>query len=345
MRKRSIKIAITLSILFITFTIVNIKAITINSNNDLGITYSIDVNSLMFDKTNIKKNLFNSPELNGNILYKMYNKNTGWDDKWSIINNYANAINRDNIRLIKIKLNKNVNKKYDIYYRCYSSKFGWLDWAVNGQISGTTYYDIKKIEIKLCLKVDYKKNTLNTSNNYINNKMYIPVYYNQKDKRWKNIKYGFSTMGSSGCTPTSLAMAYTSILNKIVTPVEVADYLYYETNEYNNDYVGSSGLAVIYASKKYGIKYTPLKTKKELENALIRGKIVYAAMGSGKYATTKYNHAIILYGYNFGYTISNDPLKKINNDYVSINQIWEEQSKDFEDSIGGSNFYSLEEYL
>ena len=109
---------------------------------------------------------------------------------------------------------------------------------------------------------------------------YIPTYYNQKDTRWSSIRYGRSTLGSSGCAPTSMAMAFHSILEKTILPNEVADYLYYQTEEYNKYTSGTSGLGIIAAAKHYGIKVTPIKTKKELESELNNGKICNSKMES-----------------------------------------------------------------
>jgi len=117
--------------------------------------------------------------------------------------------------------------------------------------------------------------------------------------------------------------------------------LYYNTNEYNHYTVGSSGLAITYASNNYGIKYTPIKTKEELKIALLKGNIVFAAMGNGKFATEKWNHAIVLHDYSNNMTYAFDPLKIENNGWVGIDQLWNEQSKDPDDSRGGSNFYEL----
>lgn len=172
---------------------------------------------------------------------------------------------------------------------------------------------------------------------------YVPEYYNQKDSSWENIRYGFSTLGKTGCSPTSMAMAFTSILNRKITPNEVADYLYYNTNQYNKIYSGTSGKGIIYASDKYGIKHKGISTKEQLIEELNSGRIVYAAMGNGKFATLKWNHAIIIYSYNEknNTTIARDPLNRLNNGMVSIDTIWKEKSTDPDDLSGGYALYSL----
>ena len=120
----------------------------------------------------------------------------------------------------------------------------------------------------------------------------------------------------------------------------VKDYLY--TNEFNKRTAGSSGLAIIKAANHYGVKYTALKSKKQLQDSLKDGKVVFAAMGNGKFGTTSWNHAIILYKYSNNSAYALDPLVTYKNGWVSIDNLWREQSKDPDDSTGGSNFYSLE---
>ena len=175
---------------------------------------------------------------------------------------------------------------------------------------------------------------------YIKNQT-LPIYYQQTDFRWANIKFGSRTMKATGCAPTSMAMAFSAIKNNEILPKDVASYLYYHTNEYNHYTIGSSGLAIVYATDFYNIKRTPINSLEQMKISLARGKIVFAAMGNGKFATKNWNHAIILNNYQNGKTFALDPLKDSNNGWISIEQIIKEQSKDPDDSRGGSNFYML----
>ena len=170
---------------------------------------------------------------------------------------------------------------------------------------------------------------------------YIPTYYMQRDARWKDIRYGFSTMGGTGCAPTSMAMAFQSILRRQVLPTEVADFLYYHTNEFNKYTSGSSGMAIIYATSYFGIDIRGVSSLEELNKALEDGKIVFAAMANGKFATPKWNHAIVLYNYSNGNTIALDPLNTANNGWISTTQVWNERSLDPDDLRGGASFYIL----
>ena len=39
---------------------------------------------------------------------------------------------------IRIELTGKMAQMYDVYYRVHAETYGWLDWAKNGEIAGTT---------------------------------------------------------------------------------------------------------------------------------------------------------------------------------------------------------------
>lgn len=249
------------------------------------------------------------------------------------------------IQNIRMHLSGELAEKYDIYYRVHTANYGWLGWAKNDEIAGVNHYQIEALEIRLYEKDDEEKDSLPVSGHYIAQVSYKPYYYSQKDPRWNMKKIGLSTIGRSGCAPTSMAMAFQGILGKRVEPTDVAEYLYNNTWEYNRNNKGASGKAIVRAAEYYGIKRTALKTKQELIEALQNGKIVFAAMGNGHFGKLTYNHAIIIYGFQNNEAYVYDPLPDNNNNRLfSIDLLWNEQSKDPDDSSGGSNFHSLERY-
>ena len=140
-----------------------------------------------------------------------------------------------------------------------------------------------------------------------------------------------------------MAMAFTSIKERQILPTEVADYLYWKTNEYNKKDSGTSGKGIIYASQKFGIRTIPIKSRNQLIQELSSGKIVYAAMTIGRFATKKWNHAILIYDYknDMAKTIASDPLDANKNGLVSIDTIWNEKSNDPDDISGGAALYAL----
>lgn len=80
------------------------------------------------------------------------------------------------------------------------------------------------------------------------------VFYSQLDPRWKNHPYPYPsgrTIGSSGCGPTSLAIAISSVTGKKVMPVTMADWS--RANGYRVTGVGTS--RALYTSDKAEAKW------------------------------------------------------------------------------------------
>ena len=103
-------------------------------------------------------------------------------------------------------------------------------------------------------------------------------------------------------------------------------------------------MAIIYATNQYHIKREPINNVESLNSALADGKIVFAAMGNGRYATAFWNHAIIMKGYNNGTTYTIDPLNTYNNIWIDTQTVWNQRSSDRDDCTGGTYFYALESY-
>lgn len=144
--------------------------------------------------------------LDGNVIYRVYNSDDKWSDSWITDNSFAGVTGQSKpIYLIEIKLTGKLAEKYDIYYRVHSDKYGWLGWAKNGESAGATYYDMQAIQIKLYLKEDNDKNKLDTSKNYIETGFFKQngnMYYNFRNGKlatgWNTImgvKYYFNVNG------------------------------------------------------------------------------------------------------------------------------------------------------
>ena len=78
---------------------------------------------------------------------------------------------------------------------------------------------------------------------------YSTPYYNQRDDRWANTRYGYYTMASTGCVPTSLSMVFSSLTGNEVLPTTVASYLYNNTVEFNRGTEGTTGNGILVASR------------------------------------------------------------------------------------------------
>ena len=169
----------------------------------------------------------------------------------------------------------------------------------------------------------------------------MPQYY-QGDSRWGNEYYGLSTMRNTGCVPTSLAMAFSG-LGKQVKPTDVADVIYYNTNEFNKREIGTSGRGAAYAIRHYGFNYSVIQSKEQLVQALQSGRPVFAAMANGYFVKGNYyTHAVILSGYQNGKTKAMDP----DNAYTTgkwydVNNIWNQRSFEPSDTVMGGSFMMI----
>ena len=165
------------------------------------------------------------------------------------------------------------------------------------------------------------------------NTSYNTPYYNQKDERWGNTLYGGYKMGATGCVPTSLSMIISSLSGKEILSTMVADYLYYDTVEFNRVSQGTSGNGVLLASKHFGMTPTALGSVNELTNALKEGHYVSASVQMNKFSPWPFgtSHAIVLKGYSNGNTYVLDPYNAANNGWYPIDALWREQSTQYED--------------
>ncbi len=102
-----------------------------------GITVTADGNSL------------------GSITYRSYVQGSGWESSWKSAGTDSGAAGRSlRVEAIQIKLTGTMANIYDVYYRAYVEKLGWLDFAYNGASAGTVGYDyrIEGIQIILTAK-------------------------------------------------------------------------------------------------------------------------------------------------------------------------------------------------
>ena len=164
----------------------------------------------------------------------------------------------------------------------------------------------------------------------------MPQYY-QGDYRWRNKRFGIGTMAQSGCAPTSLAMVFSGLGQKVL-PTSVAEMIYNHTNEMNVRELGTSGKGVVYAINAYGYSHSVITSKEQLIAALQSGKPVFAAVGNGIFARGGLTHAIVLSGYSNGKTKAMDP-DNVNTTgrWYDVNTIWNQRSTDpYDTSIGGA---------
>lgn len=87
----------------------------------------------------------------GHIIYNTYSSSDNFRDNDSY-DGEISGNKKDKIYGIKIGLTDELAKDYEVYYRTYNKKDGWLDYTSNYNISGDNGVDIEKIQIKVLEK-------------------------------------------------------------------------------------------------------------------------------------------------------------------------------------------------
>ncbi|GAJ61478.1 GBS Bsp-like repeat-containing protein [Streptococcus parauberis] len=181
--------------------------------------------------------------------------------------------------------------------------------------------------------------------NYILNASYDIPYYNQKDPRWGNKTYGYYTMGASGCVPTSLAMIFSSLSGKAVLPPQVADFLYYSTNDFNKSEIGTTTTGLLKAVSHFGYQSTNLITQTDLISALKAGFHVAGAIQYNKFVGNG-SHEMVYKGYQNGNTYVYDPYTQRYCGWYPVANLWNERSTFTSDNLGVSApFFKITNYI
>ena len=145
-------------------------------------------------------------KISGDILYKSYVDKDGWEENYRKSGELSGTIGEGKgIQLLRIKLSKDLEKKYDVFYRVHSDIYGWFDWAKNDEITGADCFDIQAVEIRLYLKIDTRSSSLPTKRKHIetgfyqeNGYTYYKDKYGNQARDWIHImdkKYFFNSLG------------------------------------------------------------------------------------------------------------------------------------------------------
>lgn len=145
-----------------------------------------------------------------------------------------------------------------------------------------------------------------------------PVIYYQTDPRWKNIKYAVkgesSTIGGSGCGPSSMAMVLATWADKNVTPqTECAWALSHGYKCLNS---GTFYSYFVPAAKRYGLTCTQLNGASiygnansayhaQAKQAIDNNHLVIACMGKGNW--TRSGHYVVVWKIQGNVIYINDP--------------------------------------
>lgn len=167
-------------------------------------------------------------------------------------------------------------------------------------------------------------------------------YYNQRDGAWAGY-YGNNTFASTGCVPTSLAMVFTELARRGVTPTEVANYLYNNTNYYNKYFSGTSANGIVSATRAFGFVPTHLDSQNAIAEALQAGHYVVGAVQNNKFSPwgPQYSHEVVMRGYSNGNTYVYDPYNRANIGWYPVANLWVERSGDKDDNALGVPFFKI----
>lgn len=117
-------------------------------------------------------------------------------------------------------------------------------------------------------------------------------FFHQRDQRWANQSYAGENIAAAGCGPTAVAIAVSSLLDREVTPAEVARWS--EENGYAAYNNGSYHSLIPAAAAHYGLAVTSGNDTTVLKAALAEGSLAIAIMGPGAFTPT--GHFIVLRG-------------------------------------------------
>lgn len=106
-----------------------------------------------------------------------------------------------------------------------------------------------------------------------------PTYYSQKDPAWAYTYVGISNMYSTGCFPSSAAMALNTQRGTSYNPLSLAREFHY--NHYMNyGGAGTSAQAVIYLNNRYDGRFFGITSKGQLAEELRRGNMGVINVGT-----------------------------------------------------------------
>jgi hypothetical protein len=118
--------------------------------------------------------------------------------------------------------------------------------------------------------------------------------YSQTDPVWKDRPYSTSTIGTSGCGPSAMAMIITALTGQKVTPVETAEYAA-EQGMYVKDQGSKWEIGSVLA-KKWGLQAKNIGVNQEaIAKTLQAGGLVITA-GKGAKPFTSGGHFIVIRG-------------------------------------------------
>ena len=160
-----------------------------------------------------------------------------------------------------------------------------------------------------------------------------PVYFSQLNSRWSRVPLNNSTVGVSGCVPTSLAMIFKGSYGMNVDPGTAA----IRANGISHQSFGLSGKDLLNTVKAYGRSVEQISSQNRAITLLKSGYplVFYINVGIG--------HAVVVYGYNNGTVNVFDPYNRqfYPSGRASLTSIWNKPSADPMDWDAGRPVFAV----
>ena len=159
-----------------------------------------------------------------------------------------------------------------------------------------------------------------------------PTYFSQLDGRWASNTFNGSTIGPSGCVPTSLAMILNGCYNMNVLLPDVAKTM----EKYTHRAIGASGRDIINTANAYGRNVEQISSQQRAIELLKSGisLIMLEDVGIG--------HAVVVTGYDNGSVEVLDPFNhSFYNGRYDFSYLWATPSKDAMDWDAGRPVFAI----
>lgn len=226
----------------------------------------------------------------------------------------------------------------------------WYDFKQDGSLSvgfvnvgnSAKYYDNLGRRVTGTFTID-KVTYTTDGNGFITKASWNGVsYYCQNDGNWAWNVVGGYYFGGSGCVPTTATMIVNTLNGTHYTPYEIGRMLH-DAGLYNYGDLGAGGDVWIYVANKYQLSYKNNLDVNSAKQELLKGNMVAAAVGGGKYCPWPgATHEILLFGLDSdGYTTVYDPYTSTRNGRVHISEVFNHPSWDKLDKLNGGPFFSL----
>ena len=289
----------------------------IKNNNDISGTTGLE------RRLEALKVMTSQSNLSGAIVYQTHIQDIGWQSKVSNGGISGTTGQSKRIEAVNISLTGELSYYYDVYYRVHVQDKGWLLWAKNGGNAGSSGASkrLEALQIQLVLKENPGPATGRAFLTADDFKPWIgkPYYYSQWDSRWAGNRFNSSTIGPSGCVPTSLAMILKGSYGMNLTPADVAARMDY----YSGWPVGASGKDIIATANSYGHSVEVVTSQSVVEQRLREGYPIIWLENVG------IGHAVVSFGNSGGKTEVLDPYnRQFFNGWYDISYLWNRPSAD-----------------